>query len=431
MKFYIYTLGCKVNTYESSVMSETLKKSGYIELTDINKDEAELFIINTCTVTNTAGNKSLKMIRQAIRKNEKAIVVVVGCLSQVESKIISEISGVSIVLGNKNKSKIVDYIEKYKVNNSQIVDIYDLNKINFECMQLNNFNKTRAFVKIEDGCENFCSYCIIPYTRGSVRSKKHEDVLSEINNLVLNGHREVVLTGIHTGHYGSDLGNYDFADLLSEIIKIKDLERVRISSIEITEINDKVLNVIKNSDIIVDHIHIPLQSGCDKTLKEMNRKYDINYFKDKINLIRTIRPNISITTDVIVGFPNETDEDFITTCKNIKEINFTKIHVFPYSVRKGTKAELMDNQISENIKKDRVKKLLDLSKNLEISYMEKYIQKSVVFIPEVYHDGYLIGHTGNYLLIKCLGDIRYLNTDMLVKIDKIDYPYCLATLQSR
>lgn len=428
MKFYIYTLGCKVNTYESSVMANNLKQAGFEEVGDSNL--ADIYIINTCTVTNTASNKSLKMIRQAYRKNNKAIIIIVGCLSQVESSNISKLPGVSIILGNKNKSKIVDYIKEYQTIKEQIIDIYDLSKTEFECMKLNNVNQTRAFVKIQDGCNNFCSYCIIPYTRGDVRSKSRNDVLEEIKSLVANGHKEVVLTGIHTGHYGSDLENYDFADLLSEIVKISGLERLRISSIEITELDEKVLTIINNSKIIVDHLHIPLQSGCDKTLLEMNRKYDIKYFKDKVNQIRKIRPDISLTTDVIVGFPNETDEDFNTTYHNIKEISFSKIHVFPYSVRKGTKAEHMPNKIDDVTKKQRVKKLLELSKELEISYMQKFIGKEILFIPEVYHDSYLIGHTGNYLLIKASGDEKLLNKDVIGIITEIVYPYCLATLQN-
>lgn len=427
MNFYIYTLGCKVNTYESSVIASLMKKSGYNEVA--KDDDAQIYIINTCTVTNTAGNKSLKMIRQAHRKNNNAIIVVVGCLSQVESKMVSELPGVSIVLGNKNKSKVVNYIREFMETKKQIIDVYDLDKVDFECMKLDNINRTRAFVKIQDGCNNFCSYCIIPYTRGDVRSKKREDVLSEIENLVSLGHKEVVLTGIHTGHYGSDLDNYDFADLLAEIVTIKGLERLRISSIEITEIDDKVLNIIKQSHVIVDHIHIPLQSGCDKTLHDMNRKYDVSYFKNKISKIRNIRPNISITTDVIVGFPGETEEDFNTTLNNIKKINFSKVHVFPYSVRKGTKAETMPNQIDENTKKTRVHKLLQLSKELEINYMNKFIGKSIEFLSEVYNNGFLVGHTGNYLLIKCKSDKAILNKDLNVSITNIEYPYCIATLQ--
>lgn len=424
MKFYIYTLGCKVNTYESNVIRDKLLDNNYKEVTD-KEDSADLYIINTCTVTNTAHQKSLKVIRHAINKNSKAIIVVVGCDSQVNADIIKNIEGVSIILGNKNKSKILDYIEKYKTNHKQIVDIYDLNNQKFECMKLNNFNKTRAFVKIQDGCENFCSYCIIPYTRGNVRSKDIEDVISEIKNLVKENHREIVLTGIHTGHYGSDK-NYNFAYLLKQIEKISGLERVRISSIEINEITDEVLDVIKNSNIIVDHIHIPLQSGCDKTLKEMNRKYDTDFFIKKIEQIRSARPNISITTDVIVGFPNETLEDFEKTIETIERIKFTKIHVFPFSLRKGTKAEKIPNHVSEQEKKERVKRLIEVSKKLEIDYMNKFLNKEVTFIPEIYKDGYLIGHTGNYLLVKMKGNIEQVNKTLKVKVIKIDYPYVIA-----
>ena len=347
MKFLITTLGCKVNTYESNVIRDILLNNGYEEV----KEKSDICIINTCTVTNTAHQKSVKTIRRMIKENTGSIVVVIGCDSQVNADTIKDIEGVSIILGNKNKSKILDYIETYKENHKQIIDIYDLSNQKFECMKLNNFNKTRAFVKIQDGCENFCSYCIIPYTRGNVRSKKIEDVIEEVTTLVNENHREIVLTGIHTGHYGSDLA-YNFAYLLNEIIKINGLERIRISSIEINEITDEVLEVIKKSNIIVDHIHIPLQSGCDKTLKEMNRKYDTKFFIEKINKIWSIRPNISITTDVIVVFPNETEEDFNQTIETIKKINFSKIHVFPFSLRKGTKAEELPNHNSEEIKKE-------------------------------------------------------------------------------
>lgn len=421
MKFYIYTLGCKVNTYESNVMRDILLKHGYLEVTD-KESMADIYIINTCTVTNTAHTKSTKMIRQAINKNSNAIIVVVGCDSQVHASDIKNILGVSIILGNKNKSKIQDYIEMYKQEKKQIVDIYELDNQEFECMKLNNFNKTRAFVKIQDGCENFCSYCIIPYTRGKVRSKNIEDVLEEINALVGDNHKEVVLTGIHTGHYGSDK-NYNFAYLLTQIEKIEGLERVRISSIEINEITDEVLEVIKNSTKIVDHIHIPMQSGCDKTLKDMNRKYDVVYFKDRIEKIRSVRPNISITTDVIVGFPGETREDFKTTLDTIEQIKFTKVHVFPFSLRGGTKAETLPNHLSEEIKKERVKQVMELSKKLELDYMHQFLGKEVTFIPEVYKNGYIIGHTGNYLLVKAKGKEQDLNKLITVTLKELDYPY--------
>lgn len=420
MKFLINTLGCKVNTYESNVIRDIFLNEGYEE----SNSNVDIAVINTCTVTNTSDSKSLKVIKHTIKNNPNAIVIVCGCFSQINPDRLKDMEGVSIVLGNYNKSKIMDYINQYKKDKQQIIDVRELNDEKFECMKLNNFNKTRAFVKIEDGCENFCSYCIIPYSRGKVRSKLMEEVLDEVNTLVNNGHREIVLTGIHTGHYGADIEEYDFSDLLNEICKIKGLERLRISSIEITELDDKFLETLKNNKIIVDHMHIPLQSGCDKTLKEMNRKYDVAYFKDKIKKIRSIRPNISITTDVIVGFPNETENDFNTTVNTIKEIKFTKLHVFPFSVRKGTVAETMENQIDEKTKKERVHILMDISKELELDYMNKFVGCEVEFIPEVLKDGYIIGHTGNYLQIK--SKIKSNGHETIkTTIKSIEYPYCM------
>lgn len=425
MKFYIYTLGCKVNSYESRIMTEDLINAGYVEEKD-NNIPADIYIINTCSVTNTADSKSLKLIRQAIKKNKDAIIVVCGCLAQAKPETVN-IEGVDIVIGNKNKSKVSEYINEYVKNKNKKTDIYDISNVEFETMQLNNFDKTRAFIKIQDGCNNFCAYCIIPYTRGSVRSKPREDILNEIDHLTLNGHKEIVLTGIHTGNYGSEFDNYDFADLLNEIVKIKKLSRIRISSIEITELNDRVLEIIKNNNVLVDHLHIPLQSGSDEILKLMNRKYDTKYFIEKINKIRKIRPDISITTDVIVGFPNETDKNFNETIETIKKVDFSKLHVFPYSKREGTKAATMEGQIKEEVKKQRVMELLKLSKELENKYMNKFIDKTLTFIPEVYKDGYLIGHTGNYLLIKLKGCEELLHKEVSVKLMENQYPYIISS----
>lgn len=425
MKFYIHTLGCKVNSYESRIMTEDLINAGYVEEKD-NNIPADIYIINTCSVTNTADSKSLKLIRQAIKKNKDAIIVVCGCLAQAKPETVN-IDGVDIVIGNKNKSKVSEYINEYVKNKNKKTDIYDISNVEFETMKLNNFDKTRAFIKIQDGCNNFCAYCIIPYTRGSVRSKPREDILNEIDHLTLNGHKEIVLTGIHTGNYGSEFDNYDFADLLNEIVKIKKLSRIRISSIEITELNDRVLEIIKNNNVLVDHLHIPLQSGSDEILKLMNRKYDTKYFIEKINKIRKIRPDISITTDVIVGFPNETDKNFNETIETIKKVDFSKLHVFPYSKREGTKAATMEGQIKEEVKKQRVMELLKLSKELENKYMNKFIGKTLTFIPEVYKDGYLIGHTGNYLLIKLKGCEELLHKEVSVKLMENQYPYIISS----
>ena len=425
MTFNIYTLGCKVNTYESNAIIDILEKEGYKQ---VEIDEpSDITIINTCTVTNTADNKSLKTIKHAIKKN-KNIIIVIGCLTQISTEIVKQIEGVSIILGNRNKTEIPHLINEYKKNKEQIIKIKDLKKEKFETMKLNNFNKTRAFVKIQDGCNNYCTYCIIPYSRGNVCSKNKEDVLEEINTLIRNGHKEIVLTGIHTGHYGEDLKDYKFTDLLKDILKIEGLERLRISSIEMNEITDEMIELIKNNHILVDHMHIPLQSGSNTILKLMNRKYLKEDFIKKIEDLRKARPTISVTTDLIVGFPNETEELFEETIETIKKINFSKVHVFPYSKRKGTKAAIMDNQIDESIKKQRVRKIINLSEQLEKEYMNKFVNKEIYFIPEVYKDGYLIGHTSNYLLIKAKGEKENLNNSIKVTIKNIEYPYCISEI---
>lgn len=418
MRYYIINLGCKVNAYESKVMSDLLSNAGYLKG---SIDDADIYIINTCFVTNVAEHKSFQMIRKAINKKPK-IVIVCGCLTQIKSEEVSKIPGVDIVIGNKDKTKIVDYIKQ----NKKITKIYDISNAEFENMSLNNFDKTRAFVKIQDGCNNFCSYCIIPYTRGGLRSKKKEDIINEIKSLINYGHKEIVLTGIHTGNYGDE--TYSFADLLNDIVKIEGIKRLRISSIEITEINDRVIDVIKNNEVLVDHMHIPLQAGSDTILSLMNRKYDTAYFINKINKLRSVRPNMSITTDVIVGFPGETDSLFNETVETIKQIKFAKLHVFPYSLREGTKASLMENQVSDIIKKQRVNVLLNLSKELELEYMNKFVGSQITFIPEVYKDGYLCGHTGNYLSIKAEGAKDLLNTLVDVEIISIEYPYCISKI---
>ena len=325
-------------------MKDNLINNGF-EYSSI--DDADIVIINSCCVTNSADNKTMKLIRH-VRNNYDVILCVVGCFVQSKMDDLSIIPG-DILIGNKNKSMINFYINRFLVDRKRIVDVSDISKTDFETMRLNNYDHTRAFIKIQDGCNNFCSFCIIPFTRGNVRSKRKDDVISEVKSLVSNGHKEIVLTGIHTGNYND--GDYDFACLLKDLVCINGLERLRISSIEITEINDRVMNIIRDNNVLVDHMHIPLQSGSDSILRSMNRKYDMDYFFSKIDMLRSIRPNISITTDVIVGFPGETDELFLETVHNIKKIGFSKLHVFPYSRRSGTVADTMDNQIDDCVKK--------------------------------------------------------------------------------
>lgn len=414
MKYKIFTLGCKVNEYESEVMESILNESGYYK-----SENPDIVIINTCTVTNNADSKSRKIIRSSRRNYPKAILIVCGCMIQNKKGVGID---ADIIIGNEGKSKILDYINKYK--NEKLLDVKDISNSSFEDMTLSDFNRVRAYIKIQDGCDNYCAFCIIPYVRGHVRCKGKKEVIKEAKDLIKNGHKEIVLTGIHTGNYHD--GNYSFSDLLADLVKIDGLDRLRISSVEITELNSKVLNVFKNSKVLVDHMHVPLQSGSDDILKLMNRKYDKKYFINKINEIRSIRPNMSITTDVIVGFPNETDENFKETINTIKKIKFTKLHVFPYSDRDGTVASKMENKVDGNIKKKRTKTLLELSEKLEIDYMKKNIGKQLEFIPEVYKDGYLIGHTGNFILVKIKGDESLIGSEVAVICKEVEYPYMIC-----
>ena len=412
MKFKIITLGCKVNSYESEYMLEKLKDSGYL----YDEEKPDIIIINTCSVTNTADTKSMKLVRRAKREHKDAIIVVVGCSSQNNQEKYKEV-GIDILLGNKNKSEIVSILEEYLQTRKLIVYFTNERKLPFEDMRLDRFTThTRAFVKIQDGCDNFCSYCIIPFTRGSIRSKDFHDVIEEVQMLVLNGHKEIVLTGIHTGSYFSN--GHDLSDLITELSKIDGLLRIRISSIEITELNDRFLDLLKTNTKIVSHLHIPLQSGSDAVLKRMNRKYDTAYFKDKINKIRKIRPDISITTDCIVGHPYESDECFLEYLDFCRELEFSKLHVFPYSLRSGTAAAAMP-QIDEKVKKERVHQLLSLSNLLEDQYCNQFLGEELEVLTEEYDGDYTVGFTSNYLRVYLKGKYS-LNQMISVQILRIE-----------
>lgn len=394
MKFNIVTFGCKVNQYESNMMKEKMLSSNFFY--EENMSDANIIIVNTCSVTNVADKKCLKMIRRIKREYPNALLVVAGCSSQ-NNQNVYEALDIDILLGNKDKSKIAELIKEYLDTEKKYVKFYNERNLDFEDMLINDYNHVRAFVKIEDGCDNFCSYCIIPFVRGSVRSKDFDTVIKEAKLLTEQGHKEIVLTGIHTGHYMSN--NHDLTDLINELSKIDDLLRIRISSIEITELNDKFLEMLKINKKVCNHLHIPLQAGSDEILKKMNRKYDLAYYEEKINKIRSIRPDISITTDIIVGFPYETDELFSETLEFSKKMNFSKIHVFPYSIRVGTAAASMPNQVDEVTKKVRVKKLMALSKKQEKEYYEKFKGKELDILVEECDNNVSIGHTSNYLMV--------------------------------
>ena len=394
MKFNIITFGCKVNQYESNMMEENMLSSNFFY--EENKDLADIIIVNTCSVTNVADKKCLKMIRRIRRENPDSLLVVAGCSSQNNQEVYKKLD-IDILIGNKDKSRIADIIKEYIKTEKRYVKFYNERNLEFEDMQINDYNHNRAFIKIEDGCDNFCSYCIIPYVRGSVRSKDFSKVISEAKSLADHNHKEIVLTGIHTGHYLNN--NHDLTDLINELSKIDNILRIRISSIEITELNDKFLSMLEKNKKVCDHLHIPLQAGSDEILKRMNRKYDLKYYEDKINRIRSIRPDISITTDIIVGFPYETDELFNSTLDFAKKMNFSKIHVFPYSKREGTSAASMPNQVDDKIKKIRVKKLMELSDKLEKEYYDKFKGKDLDILIEECDNNVSIGHTSNYLMV--------------------------------
>ena len=409
MKIFIETLGCKVNTYESEVIKEEFLRNGY-ELAD-NLSDANVIVVNTCSVTNQSDAKSRKVIRNARKNNKNAILVVCGCSSQNHQDELKDL-GADILIGNKDKSKIFDYVNNY--DNKQIINYYNMINTDFEKMSLDNYSeRTRAFVKIQDGCNNYCSYCIIPYLRGTIRNKDLNDAINEINTLVNNGFKEIVLTGIHTGSYP------ELVKLIQEISKNDKLERIRISSIEATEINDEFLKELKNNNKICNHMHIPVQAACDNTLKKMNRKYDMNKFKKIINKIREVRPDINITTDLIVGFPTETKEDFLESYNNAKEIKFGKIHVFPYSKRDGTVAAKMKSIVTDTEKKERTHKMITLSNKLENEYYNKFIDKTLSVLVEEVFDKYCTGHTDNYIKVIINKKLEH-NKFYDVKIIKVD-----------
>lgn len=410
MKIFIETLGCKVNTYESEVIKSNFLNNGYDEASTL--EEADVIIVNTCSVTNQSDAKSRKVIRNAKRRNEKAIIAVCGCSSQNHQEELLPLD-IDILIGNKDKTKIVDMVNEYQKNHQKIVKFYDMKNTDFENMLIKNYeDRTRAFVKIQDGCNNYCTYCIIPYLRGTTRNKDFNEAVEEIKELVESGFKEIVLTGIHTGSYP------EFTKLIKEISKIDKLERIRISSIEITELDDEFLEELKNNPKICNHLHIPIQSGSNNVLKAMNRKYDVNKFKEIINKIREVRPDINITTDLIVGFPSETLEDFAETIETVKLIKFGKIHVFPYSKRDGTVAAKMKNLVTDQEKKRRTHIMLELSDKMEEEYYNLFLHQNLNVLIEEYHDDYSVGHTSNYIKVHIKEKLNH-NENYTVEITDI------------
>ena len=416
--FLTVNLGCKVNAYECDAIANILEDNGYI----LDENNPDLIVINTCSVTATSDSKSRQKIRRIIKENPNSIICVMGCYSQIAPEEVSAIEGVSIVIGTRYRDRILEYALEFEKNKKQIIKIDNARENSqYENLTVYNFyDNTRAYLKIQDGCNNFCSYCIIPYTRGLVRSKPRETVLKEAQILADKGYKELVLTGIHTGGYGLDFENYRFYDLLKDLVSmVNGIERIRISSIEINELTDEVVELIKNNRVIVNHIHIPIQSGCDKTLKAMNRKYNLEQFEARINYLKENIEDLSITTDVIVGFPGESEEDFEITYNTLKRIGFSRLHVFPFSSRKGTVASRMKEQVHGDIKKERVNRLILLSKELEKEYYSKHHNETQEVLFEENKDGYYKGYTTNYLKVRAESNQNVSRSFKLVKLNKI------------
>ena len=411
------TLGCKVNQYETNAMEQKFIQAGY-QIKNFN-EKADIYIINTCTVTNMSDKKSRQMIRKAKQLNKYAVVVAVGCYVQTAKEELESIKELDLILGNNEKKDIVQYVEKHQNGIKQIKynDVLHQNEYD-EYGFVTHIEQTRAIVKVQDGCDRFCSYCTIPYARGKVRSRKLENIIEEVTKLAQNGIKEVVITGIHIASYGKDFNeNIGLIDALEKINEIEGIQRIRLGSLEPMLINEDFLNRLSKLDKICHHFHLSLQSGCDETLKRMNRRYTTDEFRNVVKLLRNTYDEVILTTDIIVGFPGETEEEFEKTYEFLKEIKFYKMHVFKYSKRSGTKAATMPNQIKPEIQEKRSKRLIELSDTNQKEYNKEYIGKTLEVLFEEQNGEYIKGHTQNYIVVNVKGNISSFHNEIInVKI---------------
>ncbi len=401
-KVAFHTLGCKVNQYETEAMAELFSKEGY---DIVDEDEvADVYVINTCTITNLGDRKSRQFIRRAKNKNPDSVIAVVGCYAQTSPEEVMSIEEVDIVIGTKDRNRIVELSQRVKENREKVNIVTDIMKQHeFEELKIDDIKgKTRAFLKIQEGCNQFCSYCIIPYARGPIRSRKFDNILAEVEKLAKSGFKEVVLTGIHVASYGKDIGEIRLIDVIESVHEIPGIERIRLSSIEPTIMTKDFLERINKLPKVCDHFHLSLQSGSDSVLKRMNRKYTTEEYKKIVELIREYMPNVGITTDIIVGFPGETEEEFAETCRFVGDIGFSRIHVFPYSPRKGTPAAKHKDQIPGNIKHQRSKELIKIGEENTIKFINEFIGTTldVLFEEESKVNPEIIeGYTTNYIRV--------------------------------
>ena len=401
-KVAFITLGCKVNQYETNAMTQKFIESGYEAVS--HHEKADIYVVNTCTVTNMSDRKSRQMLRRVKDLNKNSILVACGCYVQVAKDELEKIEEIDIVLGNNEKNNIVEYVENYIKENQKSIQIEDVmyQKEFVDFGDVTYTEKTRAVIKVQDGCDRFCSYCIIPYARGRVRSRNPKNVISEIQKIAKEGIKEVVITGIHVASYGKDFKkDYRLIDLLEEINRIEGIQRIRLGSIEPLLITEDFMERLIKLEKICHHFHLSLQSGCDETLKRMNRRYTTKEFINIVNILRKYYKDVILTTDIIVGFPGETQEEFNKTYEFLKQIKFYKMHIFKYSPRKGTKAAQMKEQINGNVKEERSQKLIVLSDQNEKEYNKEYIGQEIEVLFEEEKDGIYKGHTKNYILAYC------------------------------
>ncbi|WP_433743231.1 tRNA (N(6)-L-threonylcarbamoyladenosine(37)-C(2))-methylthiotransferase MtaB [Falsibacillus pallidus] len=424
-----HTLGCKVNHYETEAIWQLFKANGY-ERTEF-ESTSDVYVINTCTVTNTGDKKSRQVIRRAIRKNPDAVICVTGCYAQTSPAEIMAIPGVDVVVGTQDRVKMLEYIEQFKQERQPINGVRNIMKNRvYEELDVPAFtDRTRASLKIQEGCNNFCTFCIIPWARGLMRSRDPQEVIRQAQQLVDAGYKEIVLTGIHTGGYGEDMKDYNLAQLLKDIEKnVKGIKRLRISSIEASQLTDEVIEAIDQSNIVVRHLHIPLQSGSNTVLKRMRRKYTMEFFGERLSMLKKALPGLAVTSDVIVGFPGESEEEFMETYNFIKEHKFSELHVFPYSKRTGTPAARMEDQIDEEVKNERVHRLINLSDQLAKEYASQFEDEVLEVIPEeafkeAEMEGMYVGYTDNYLKVVFPASEEMVGKLVKVKITKAGYPY--------
>lgn len=427
-----HTLGCKVNQYETEAMEELFEKNGYRVVGE--GESSDVYVINTCTVTNLSDRKSRQIIRRAKKKNPDSVIAVVGCYSQVSPEEVSNIKGVDVIIGTTERNKIVELCEQAKNDKNQINIVRNIKtQKEFETINIDTIKgRTRAYMKIQDGCNQFCTYCIIPYARGPIRSREVSDIVAESEKLAKAGFKEIVFTGIHIASYGKDIKGTSLIEVLRKVAKVEGIERIRFSSVEPTLIDDDFMKDLLSIGKICDHFHLSLQSGSDTVLKRMNRKYTTKQYKDIVNKIRKYMPDAGITTDIIVGFPGETEEEFEETLEFVKAIKFSRIHVFKYSPREGTPAADYKDQVDGNIKNHRSETLISLGEELMREFNGKFINKelSVLFEEESRDASFIEGYTTNYIRVKSKADKKYIEKIENVNIIAGEKDYLIGHIQN-